>query len=150
MHHISLKAHGKKTIKSVTTECKVSKTSTYQTNPRIHHVQGDKLNKVANQPSQVLSTQTNIVWGARQGLIYRRYICKHICTYLHSTFTPWGRIIGTSFLLCASFLILDRNWWIFSHTGTLRKVYATIPCISFWHALRILRNNQIETINTKR
>jgi len=34
--------------------------------------------------------------------------------------TPWCRKKGTNFLLRASFLMLDRNWWIFSHT--LRKV----------------------------
>ena len=28
-------------------------------------------------------------------------------------YTPWGRKIGTNFLLCASFLVLDRNWSIF-------------------------------------
>ena len=50
--------------------------------------------------------------------------------------------------LCASLLTLDRNWWIFSYT--LRNVEATIPCIWLWHALRILRNNEIETINTSR
>jgi len=27
--------------------------------------------------------------------------------------TPWGRKKGTNFLSCASFLILDRNWWFF-------------------------------------
>jgi len=44
------------------------------------------------------------------------------------------------------FSMLDRNWLIFSHT--LRKVQATILCISFRHALRILCNNEIETTNT--
>ena len=34
---------------------------------------------------------------------------------------------GTNFLMHASCLILNRNWWVFSHTS--RKVYATIPCI---------------------
>jgi len=37
-------------------------------------------------------------------------------------FTPRGIRKGTSFLLRASFLILDRNWWIFSRTLGLRKV----------------------------
>jgi len=49
------------------------------------------------------------------------------------------------FFLARIFLILDRNWLIFSHT--LSKVYATISFIYFWHALRILRNNEIETFN---
>jgi len=34
---------------------------------------------------------------------------------------------------CVYFLILDRNWWIFSHTLGLRKIdlglSATIPCV---------------------
>ena len=38
-----------------------------------------------------------------------------------------GQKKGTNFLLCASLLTLDRNWWIFLYI--LRNVWATIPCI---------------------
>ena len=37
---------------------------------------------------------------------------QHNTTSPYST-TPWGRKKGTNFLLCASYLVLDRNWWIF-------------------------------------
>ena len=37
---------------------------------------------------------------------------------------------GTDFLLHVSFLILDRNWWIFSHT--LRKAYVNYCNYSYF------------------
>ena len=41
---------------------------------------------------------------------------------LSLAYTPWRRRKGTNFLMCASFLVLDRNWWIFSRTLGLTKV----------------------------
>jgi len=48
----------------------------------------------------------------------------------NSLYTPWGRKKGTDFLLRISFLILDRNWWIFSHT--LRKAYVNYCNYSYF------------------
>jgi len=48
----------------------------------------------------------------------------------NSLYTPWGRKKGTDFLLRVSFLILDRNWWIFSHT--LRKAYVNYCNYSYF------------------
>ena len=61
-------------------------------------------------------------------------------------YRPWGRKI-ISFLLCACFLILDRKLMIF-FTHIQESISYNSACISFRHALRILRNNEIETINT--
>ena len=51
--------------------------------------------------------------------IYQSAVMEERIKVYTSIYTPWGRK-KTNFLLCASFLILDRDWWIFSHT--LRKV----------------------------
>jgi len=49
--------------------------------------------------------------------------------------------------LCVSFNACQK---LLNFSYTSRKVLATIPCIQFWHALRILCSNEIETINTSR
>ena len=72
---------------------------------------------------------------------------QHTDHFQHSFHTHRKAEKRTNFLLCVFLLILDRNWWILLYI--LRNIYATIPCILFWHALRILCNKN-ETINTSR
>jgi len=55
---------------------------------------------------------------------------------------------STNFLLYASLLILDRNWWIFFTCIKESISYNSVYLI--WHVLRILRNNEIETMNISR
>ena len=66
-------------------------------------------------------------------------------SYRHKKSTEWEKKAKQYFLVCIFF-----NAWQklvnFFHMNS----ESTISSISFWHALRMVHNNEIETINTSR